>query len=214
LHEFRHALPPTIFFIIGFNLILLTKHLILAEYMIQFTGFFVATAAALVVGKTVLVADKMPFLRRFDNAPLIRPILFKAAVYTFLVFMVRLLEAFVHYLIGGGVIGTGGFLDHLVDDFSWHRFAATQIWIFVLFLIYVTGNELNGLLGDGELRKLIFMRRTTELKARRRARIRSLVRLSELTNAHSIDELRDPKTASHAELVAILVSLTEKRHPV
>ena len=76
-HEFRHVLPPTIFFLIGFNLILFTKRLMLADYLIQFTGFAVATTAALVVGKVVLVVEKLPFLRRFDYAPLARPILFK-----------------------------------------------------------------------------------------------------------------------------------------
>src|SRR5947208_11011534 len=66
LHEFRHVLPPTIYFFLGFNLILFTKRMILAEHLIQFGGFLVATTAALIVGKTVLVADKLPFLRRFD----------------------------------------------------------------------------------------------------------------------------------------------------
>jgi hypothetical protein len=212
-HEFRLLLPPTIFFFIGFNLILLTKRLILADYLIQFSGFFVATTAALVVGKVVLVADKLPFLRRFDHAPLAQPILFKTAVYTVLVFVARLLEAFVHYLIEGGVVGRGGFFDHVLGSFRWDHFIATQMWIFVLFLVYVTASELNDLVGDGELFKIFFTRRSTELKSTRRARIRSLVRLSRLTDAHSIAELRDPKTAPHAELVAILRSLTQKRRP-
>ena len=89
-HEFRLVLPPTVYFIIGFNLILFTKRLILADDTIQFDGFFVATMAALIVGKTVLVADKLPFLRRFDYAPLAQPILFKTVVYTLLVSVVRL----------------------------------------------------------------------------------------------------------------------------
>src|SRR6202008_4259407 len=111
LHEFRQVLPPTIFFFVGFNLILFTKRLLLADHLIQFSGFLLATTSALVVGKTVLVADMMPFLRRFDNAPLIQPILFKTIVYTLLVFAVRLLEALIHYLIDGGGVGGGGFLD-------------------------------------------------------------------------------------------------------
>src|SRR6516164_1079061 len=66
LHELREVLPPTIFFFVGFNLILLTTRLILADYLIQLTGFLIATMSALIVGKVVLVADMMPFLRRFD----------------------------------------------------------------------------------------------------------------------------------------------------
>jgi len=73
LHEVCEILPATIFFLIGFNFILFTKRLILEDYLIQFTGFTIATVGALIVGKAVLVADAMPYLRRFDNAPLAQP---------------------------------------------------------------------------------------------------------------------------------------------
>ena len=49
LHEFLEILPPTIFFLIGFNLIVLTTNLILADYAAQFASFMVATVSALVV---------------------------------------------------------------------------------------------------------------------------------------------------------------------
>jgi uncharacterized membrane protein len=209
-HEIHAVLPPTIFFFVGFNLILFTKRLLLADYLIQFSGFFLATVSALVVGKTVLVADMMPFLRRFDNAPLAQPILFKTVVYSLLVSVVRLLEAFIHYLIQGGAVGRGGFLDELLGSFNWNHFIATQMWIFVLFLIYVTASEINDLLGDGELFKIFFRRRSTELKSTRRARIRLLVRLARLTEVHSVEVLRDPKAPPHAELTAILRELARK----
>ena len=213
IREFRELLPPTIFFFVGFNLILFTKRLFLADYLIQFSGFFLATISALVVGKTVLIADMMPFLRRFDQAPLIQPILFKTVVYSLLVCVVRLLEAFIHYLIQGGGVGDGGFLDELLGSFSWDHFIAIQMWMFVLFLVYVTASELNDLFGDGELFKIFFIRRSSELKSTRRARIRLLTRLSRLADAHSMDVLRDSKTAPHAALVAILRSLAHGDRP-
>ena len=46
LAQVRQALPPTIFFFIGFNLILWTKRLVLEEHGIDFSGFFTATLAA------------------------------------------------------------------------------------------------------------------------------------------------------------------------
>jgi hypothetical protein len=39
----------------------------------------------------------MPLLRRYDRAPLIRPILFKTCFYWVIVFFARLLERFVHF---------------------------------------------------------------------------------------------------------------------
>src|SRR5262249_40320124 len=77
LHEFLEMLPPTIFFFVGFNLILLTTNLILADYSVAFASFMLATGAALVVGKSVLVANATALVRRYDRGPLIQPILFK-----------------------------------------------------------------------------------------------------------------------------------------
>jgi hypothetical protein len=47
LREFLEILPPTIFFLVGFNLIVLTTNLILADYGGQFASFMIATASAL-----------------------------------------------------------------------------------------------------------------------------------------------------------------------
>jgi hypothetical protein len=92
IKEIAEALPAIIFFGIGFNLVVLTTQLILDDYEVQFAGFMVATGAALLVGKAVLLAKLLPFFRRFDNAPLIQPILFQTVVYWAVVFLARLLE--------------------------------------------------------------------------------------------------------------------------
>src|SRR5271166_2872812 len=126
VHELGEMLPPTIFFLIGFNLIVLTTKLLVADYFVAVGSFMVATVGALVVGKSVLVANAMPFLRRYDRAPLIQPILFKTFVYWAIVFIARLLEAFVHFwLIDHNP--AGAFLPHMISIFSWHRFAAIQL---------------------------------------------------------------------------------------
>jgi hypothetical protein len=207
LHELHEIIPPVIFFFIGFNLIVLTTNLILADYSVAVGNFMLATGAALVVGKAVLVADAMPFLGRYDRAPLLEPILFKTLVYWAFVFIARLLEALVEFLMHGHSLGE--FLPHLASTFSWHRFAAIQIWILVLFLIYVTASELNELFGDGELRRILFTHRRSELQLNRRQRIRELVRLSRLTDAHPVDEFRDPDSSAHGQLIEIVRRLAK-----
>jgi len=71
----------------------------------------------------------------------------------------------------GGVIAN--FPPHLVEHFSWPRFLSIQVWLMVLFLVYVTTYELNMLIGDGELYRLFFRWRSSEAKLTRRQRIRS-----------------------------------------
>jgi hypothetical protein len=208
VHEFRMVMPPTVFFFIGFNLILFTTNLLLQQYLVQVGTFLLATTAALLVGKSVLVAHRLPFLKRFDTAPLILPVLFKTVVFWACVSVARLLEHLIRFMIHTG--GIAGFGRDLLEQFSWHRFMAIQIWILVLFLIYVTGSELNTLFGDGELAKLFFRRASTQVKRVRRERIRTLVQLSALTARHSVDELAERATPAHQRLVSLVTELARK----
>ena len=115
-------------------------------------------------------------MRRFDGAPMIQPILFKSAIYWVCVLIVRLVEELVHFVAAGGAIADFG--DHLLDQFPLARFLSIQIWLMVLFLVYVTIHELNELFGDGELYRLFFRWRSSEAKLTRRQRIRLLTRLN------------------------------------
>lgn len=205
LHEAREAVLPTIFFFVGFNFIVFTTNLLLADYAVAVSSFMLATVAALVVGKAVLVANAMPLLGLYDRAPLIRPILFKTAFYWVVVFFARLLERFVHFALEGNP--PGDFIAYLITTFSWHRFSAISLWILALFLIYVTASEFSHLFGPDEMRRLLFTRRPSDLQLNRRQRLRELLRLSRLTDEHPGAELRDPTSAAHRELIDIVQRL-------
>jgi hypothetical protein len=208
LHEAREALPPTIFFFVGFNFVVFTTNLLLAEYAVAVSSFMLATIAALVVGKAVLVANAMPYLRRYDRASLIQPILYKTVFYWVVVFFARLLERFAHFSFEGN--SPADFIPYLRTTFSWHRFSAISLWIFVLFLIYVTASEISHLFGPGELRRLFFTSRPSDLQLNRRQRIRELLRLSRLADAHSVEEFRNPTSLAHRQMVEILQRLARQ----
>jgi hypothetical protein len=178
LHELRRALPPTIFFFVGFNFIVLTTNLI----------------------------------TRFDRAPLLHPILFKTAVYWVAVFLARLAERFVHFSVVDGH-RPGAFAAYLLSSFSWQRFTAISLWILVLFLLYVTASEFIQLFGPAEMRRLLFAYRPSQLQLNRRQRARELLRLSRLTDAHAVDQFRDPGSAAHQQLVAIVERLARAPKP-
>jgi len=136
---------------------------------------------------------------------MIQPILFKSSIYWLCVVIVRLAEEFVYFVAAGGAISD--FWDHLVDHFSLARFLSIQIWLMVLFLVYVTIHELNNLFGDGELYRLFFRWRSSEAKLARRQRIRLLTRLNRLTEANPIEAFSERTSPAHAELVDILRNL-------
>src|SRR3954454_9196218 len=212
LAQAKHVLPPTIFFFVGFNLILWTKRLILEEHGVEFSGFLTATLAALLVGKAVLITDNLPFMRRFDGAPLIQSILFKSTIYSLCVFIARLAERLVHFLSAGGLVAD--FPAYLVEQFSWARFVSIQIWLMVLFLLYVTIHERHLLFGDGELQRLFFRWRSSEAKLTRRQRIRLLTRLNRLSEANPIEAFIDRDSPARAELIEFMHQLASPLVPV
>ena len=155
-HEFLQVLPPTIYFLIMFNVVALTTAMVLKEFEIPASAHAVATVLALIVGKVVLVVNKLPQLRRLDGKPLIYPVFFKATVYSVFVLMVRLLEHWVPALIEAG-----SFLqatDEVISHVAWRIFAMGQIWIFVLFVIYIAVAEIIALFGltSGQLMTAFF----------------------------------------------------------
>ena len=203
--ELEEMIPPTIFFAVGFNLILLTTNLILGQYNVHFSSVLLATTGALIIGKAVLVANALPYFRRFDNAPLIQPILFKSAIYFVVVCAVRFLEKLIEFLTHGGTLRD--IPEYTATNFTWDRFLAIQLWILVLFLLYTFIVELNALFGDGELIHILFTRRSTELKQTRRKRMRALAKLSRLADAHTIVELADSSTPAHKQMIGLIRGL-------
>lgn len=153
-HEFLKILPPTIFFFVAFNVISITKSLILRQYGIQFWGFMGAAVGALLVGKVVLLADMLPFVNRFPHKPLIYNILWKTAIYFFAALLVRYLEHLIRLMLEhGGFIAAN---DLLFDEIVWPHFWSVQIWLLVLFLVYTAFRELVRVIGREDVMKMFF----------------------------------------------------------
>ena len=157
LHEMKLLLPPTIYFFCAFNLIIFTSNLLTRSYILGLTSFLTATTLALLVGKAVLVADKFRAIHRFQNAPLIKPILYKTLFYGVVVMLLRIIEQLLHFAFAPE--GFTAALREAQAAFTWNRFAAIQIWLFVCFLIYVTAAQVSAALGPGKLKQLMFHRR-------------------------------------------------------
>ncbi len=202
-HEFLEMLPVVIFFAVGFNVIILTTNLVLSDYELRIGNLLLAITGALVVGKAVLVANATPFLRRYDTLPLAWSILYKTTVYCLFVFLARLIEA------GLEAWFTGLSFSDMLAKFSWHRFLAIQIWLFALFMVYVTITELNRLFGEGELTHMLFNHRSAELTRGRRERAQRLVQLSHLTASHTPEELANRASPANAELLQLLRDLAK-----
>jgi hypothetical protein len=138
------VLPPTLFFFVGFHLILFTRWMTL-QGTASVHNFFGATLR-LLVGRRLAVST--PPLHRFDGAPLIQPILFKSAIYWVCVFVFRIAEGAFHFLHDGGALEA---FPDLAAEFSWPRFWRSDLADGAVPRLRDRA-RLNTLFGDGERR--------------------------------------------------------------
>jgi hypothetical protein len=147
--ELREAAPAACFFFCGFQLVAFTDALMLEEYGLRVSTFMLATVAALVAAKVVLVLDALPFVNRFAAAPLVVGIAWKTLLFLLLVGAFKYLEHLLPLLGAHENL----LLAHrsLFAAIEWPRFWAVLIWLVVLFFGFCTMRELGRVLGRDRL---------------------------------------------------------------
>lgn len=152
--EFLSIIPTAIFFFVAFQLLAITRSLILEQYGIEVSTFLAATLGALIVAKVVMIVDLLPFVNRFPEKPLAYNIVWKTILYVLAAFVVRYAEHLIHFLRKYGDISVAN--SRLLDEVIWPHFFMVQIWLCVLFLMYCTLRELIRVLGHERVRAMFF----------------------------------------------------------
>ena len=150
--EILGAIPVVLFFFFVFQLLALTKSLILKQYGIEVSTFLNATVAALIVGKVVLVADLLPFVNRFPNKPLIYNVVWKTFIYMVAALIVLYVERLIPFIREYKNIAVAN--SHLLDEVVWPHFWLVQLWLLVCFFMYCTIREIGRILGREQLRSM------------------------------------------------------------
>jgi hypothetical protein len=155
VHEFRHMLPPTLFFFVCFNLLVLTVALLSDRHQVSALSHVAATVGALLVGKAVIVAEMLPVFERHSSRPLIYPTLWKAFLYFAAAFALHLAERLIGIAAGG--YAALGAAESQIRGIDWGHFAIVQLWLAILILVYVAFRETVRALGAGRTWRLFFV---------------------------------------------------------
>lgn len=152
--EFLALLPPTIYFFIALHIVGLVRAL-----LIKATGFSpLSTAsiavAALVLGKSVLIAELLPIINRYPQKPLIYNVGWKTMMYLVVSLLIHYLERLYEFSrqAGGMVAGNKKLLAEMV----WPHFWAVQIILALMIFMYCVGNELVRVIGKDRMRRMFF----------------------------------------------------------
>jgi hypothetical protein len=152
--EFFAVFPPTIFFfvvlhVVAFVRVLMTKGTGLAPLSTVSIGI-----AALILGKSVLISDMLPFINRFPERPLVYNIAWKTLIYLLVSALIHYLERLYDFSRQVGGIAAGN--EKLFAEIVWPHFWAVQIILLMLILMYCTMHELTRVIGKEKVLRIFF----------------------------------------------------------
>jgi hypothetical protein len=152
--EFLAMVPPTLYFLVILHIVALIRSLMLKGTGIELDTTASVTIAALVLGKSILIADMMPFINRFPEKPLIWNVSWKALIYFLVALLIHYLEHL--YDFWKEAPGFAAANDKLLESIVWPHFWAIQLLLAVLIFGYCTMSELVRALGAHEVKRMFF----------------------------------------------------------
>ncbi|CAG4889945.1 hypothetical protein [Paraburkholderia saeva] len=153
-HGVAEILPPTLFFFVILQIVANVISLLTRGSVIPLPTFFSVSVAALILGKSVLLANMLPFINRFPDKPLIWNAGWKTAIYTLVALLVRFLEHLYDYWKAGSGLTAAN--HKLLLDLNWPHFWAVQILLVTLIVNYCVMAELARLIGRDKLLAMFF----------------------------------------------------------
>jgi len=151
--EIREAVPPTIFFLVLFHMLGLTKAVALSDYSFTALRAAGATVGALIVAKAILVVEALPLARLFSRRR-IAQVLWKTLLYSAMVLLFRLAEELVPLAWTHGSLADG--IRAMSSEIVWPLFVILSLWVSGGLFLYCLAAELIGAIGPRRVRELFF----------------------------------------------------------
>ncbi|HEN8704596.1 hypothetical protein [Pseudomonas sp. CFA] len=151
-HECLKVLPPTVFFFVILHIVALIRTLMIKGSGVELPVSASVLIAALILGKSVLVADMLPFINRFPDKPLIWNVVWKTLMYAMVALIVHYLERLYEYWKEAeGLLDANAML---WASINWPRFWAVQILLMTLIFMYCVIAELARVIGRERLKRM------------------------------------------------------------
>jgi hypothetical protein len=164
--ELIEVLPPTLFFFVAFNVVIITNKLMLEQYGITFYGFANATVGAFIVAKAALVTDQTKFINKYPHKPLIYNVLWKTIIYALAALAVQAIEEI--FPLWWKYRSVRITIERTWDAIIWPHFWAVHIWLVFLLFLYVSFRELARAIGEKKFFQIFLGITISENNAQRR----------------------------------------------
>ena len=154
--EFLKMVPPTIFFFAVFQVIVVLRTVMGSGLSISMASTSAAFIGALIVGKSILIADALPLFRWFSRKRLIFNVIWRVCLYLVFVLAFQLLEELIPLIRKYDSIREA--LANLSEQGDWPVFWATHLFLAVFLSLYSFITALISLTGQDRVKAAMFGR--------------------------------------------------------
>lgn len=154
IEELKEVLSITLFFFFCFSIFAIMKKAFLAQHQIQFSGFVTVIVSSLVLGKVVVLLDKLAVTKKYDHMRNSTRILFRSFIYLIGYILFTFLEHAIKALFTDETVGEA--VTHNFHNLTSVKGLATFLILFVTFLIFNSFWVLRMELGPKKLFQLYF----------------------------------------------------------
>jgi len=152
--EILEMLPPTIFFLVVFFVVVFTRNVMSLKSDAGALTYAAAIIGALIIGKSVLIADALPVWRHFDNKSRVALVIGRTIAYAIVALVFQFLEEIIPLARSEDSVGAG--LDKLVEEIHWGRFWGTHIQLLTFLALYNTLAVIAKEMGRDRFIRLLF----------------------------------------------------------
>lgn len=152
--EFLAVIPPTLFFFVALHIVAIVRALMTKGTGLAPMSTISIAVAALILGKSVLIADLLPIINRYPDRPLIYNVVWKTMIYLVVSAIIHYLERLYEFWKEAGSFAAAN--EKLFSELIWPHFWAIQIILFVLILMYSLGHEMIRVIGKDKVTRIFF----------------------------------------------------------
>ena len=149
-HEFAELAIITGYLAFFFCALATYSMLLLKEFHISYFIYGMALLNALIIAKVILIGEALHAGRRFEGKALFYSALWKALVFSVLVFAFHFLEEIIKHLVHGQAIAGA------IHDIRMDELLSRAVVIFCTFIPLFAYRELRRVLGEENFRALLF----------------------------------------------------------
>lgn len=155
-NEFTEYMVNFIYMAIIFSSVILYRRLILAQHGIIVEDYFIGVVKAFVIAKVVMIGAFLKISHKFENEPLLIPIVYKALLFTIMVMLFDVFEEFIKSLINHHNL-----LQSIEEVQSHINFVwmGASLLLFFIFIPFFAVKELIRILGKDTVKAILLERR-------------------------------------------------------